>query len=358
MKIKMKQKIISCIGIRPDIIRLSQILKELDMYFTNIIVDSGQHYDYNLNKIFYEQLDIRKPDFNLNIRSGTHAEQVGKLMIEFEKVLMKENPQCVIILGDNNSSLGFALATSKLNIPLVHIEAGMRSKNWIMPEEKNRIVIDHLADMNICYLPEHQDNLIAEGLDPRRSWVVGNPIIEVVKKVKPNFDQKEPFYLVTCHRAENVEDKKNLQNILTFLGELYKKKNVEIKFILMPKTKNMMEKYSLSFPKGINAIPPQGFLEFLGMEKGAELVITDSGTVVEECAILKTPCLTIRESTERIDLIERGVNTLTGIDENRMLNAAEFALSQKNEPISHYGKNISKKICNILLGNSLNFHRK
>ncbi len=351
------KKIITCIGIRPDIIRLSQIIKKLDSFFDNIIVDSGQHYDYNLNKIFYDQLSIREPNYNLNIKSGSHATQVGKLMIEFEKVLFEVEPNFVIVLGDNNSSLGFALATSKINIPLVHIEAGMRSKNWQMPEEKNRIVIDHLADINICYLPEHKENLNKEGLNPRRSWIVGNPIIEVVNAVKRNFHQETPFYLVTCHRAENIENGKNLKNILTFLGTLYKKKQVEIKFIFMPKTKQMMEKYGIKFPDGINPTSPQGFLEFLGMEKEAKLVITDSGTVVEECAILGTPCLTIRESTERIDLIELGVNALTGMDETQMLESAELALSREIEPVSHYGKNISDKICNILIGNSLNFHR-
>ena len=351
------KKIITCIGIRPDIIRLSQIIKKLDKYFNNIIVDSGQHYDYNLNKIFYEQLDVRPSDFNLNIKSGTHASQVAKLMIEFEKVLIREAPVFVVILGDNNSSLGFALATSKLNIPLIHIEAGMRSKNWIMPEEKNRVVIDHLADMNICYLPEHKQNLIREGINPRRCWVVGNPIIEVVHAVQTSFHQDNPFYLVTCHRAENIEIKANLNKILTFLGELYQKKNIEIKFILMPKAKLMMEKYGFEFPEGIALIPPQGFLEFLGMEKEAKLVLTDSGTVVEECAIFGTPCITIRESTERIDLIELGVNTLSGMDVNQMLDATNMVLSHKIEPVTHYGKNISDKICNILIGNSLNFSK-
>jgi len=351
------KKIITCIGIRPDIIRLSQILKKLDKHFNNIIVDSGQHYDYNLNKIFYEQLDVRPSDFNLDIKSGTHASQVAKLMIEFEKLLIKEAPIFVVVLGDNNSSLGFALATSKLNIPLIHIEAGMRSKNWVMPEEKNRVVIDHLADMNICYLPEHRENLIREGINPRRCWVVGNPIIEVVHAVQTTFHQDNPFYLVTCHRAENLEIKENLNKILTFLGKLYQKKNIEIKIILMPKTKIMMEKYGFKFPEGIIPIPPQGFLEFLGMEKEAKLVLTDSGTVVEECAILGTPCMTIRESTERIDLIELGVNSLTGMNIEQMLDAAELALSHKIEPVTHYGKNISDKICNILIGNSLNFSK-
>ncbi|MFX1391345.1 MAG: non-hydrolyzing UDP-N-acetylglucosamine 2-epimerase [Promethearchaeota archaeon] len=351
-------KIITCIGIRPDIIRLSQIIKKLDQHFQNIIVDSGQHYDYNLNKIFYEELGVRVPNYNLNIKSGTHASQVGKLMIEFEKTLIKEKPEIVLILGDNNSSLGFALATSKLNVPIVHIEAGMRSKNWKMPEEKNRVIIDHLADLNICYLSEHKENLIREGIDPRRCWVVGNPIIEVVHAVNTKYKQYNPFYLVTCHRAENTENKKNLSKILQFLEELYKLKKIEIKFILMPKTKNMMENFNLSFPEGINTIPPQGFLEFLGMEKEASLVITDSGTVVEECAILGTPCLTIRESTERIDLIEYGVNVLTGMNVDRMLDAARLAISRNVKPVNHYGKNISEKVCNILIGNSLNFSKK
>ena len=318
------KKIITCVGIRPDIIRLSQIIKKLDQLFQNIIVDSGQHYDYNLNKIFYDQLDLRPADINLGIKSGSHATQVGTLMIAFESLLLQESPDFVIVLGDNNSSLGFALATSKLNITLVHIEAGMRSKNWQMPEEKNREIIDHIADFNFCYLPEHRDNLLREGLNPRRIWVVGNPIFEVVNAVQPNCPFTTPFYLVTCHRVENVEKQDNLSTILEFLGKLYGRYQVPIKFILMPKTSQKMEVYDITFPDGIEAIPPQGYLEFLGMEKNADLVITDSGTVVEECAIFGTPCLTIRESTERIDLIELGVNTLTGLDINQMLDAAVF----------------------------------
>ncbi|MBD3216229.1 MAG: UDP-N-acetylglucosamine 2-epimerase (non-hydrolyzing) [Candidatus Lokiarchaeota archaeon] len=352
------KKIITCIGIRPDIIRLSQIIKSLDLVFENIIVDSGQHYDFNLNKIFYDQLEIRQPQYNLEIRSGTHAEQVGNLMIEFENVLRNEKPEFVIVLGDNNSSLGFALTTSKLNIPLVHIEAGMRSRNWEMPEEKNRVVIDHIADMNICYLNRHKDNLVREGIHPERIWVVGNPIIEVLNNVDPTESMKKDFILVTCHRAENIEKKDNLDEILGFLGKLYQKERLEIKFILMPKTENMMDKFSLKFPEGVNSIPPQGFLEFLGMEKAARLVITDSGTVVEECAILGTPCETIRESTERTDLIELGVNVLTGINMENMMDASKFALSKDIKPVSHYGESIAKKITNILLGNSLAFYNK
>ncbi len=169
--------------------------------------------------------------------------------------------------------------------------------------------------------------------------------------------QKDPFYLVTCHRAENIENEENLNLILSFLNELYRKNKVEIKFILMPKTKNMMDKYNLKFLEGINPIPPQGFLEFLGMEKEAELVLTDSGTVVEECAIFGTPCLTIRDSTERIDLIELGVNSLTGVDMEQMIDCAVIALNRKIKPVTHYGTNISEKICNILIGNSLAFNK-
>jgi len=351
------KKLITCIGIRPDIIRLSQIVKKLDLVFKNIIVDSGQHYDYNLNKIFYEQLGIREPDYNLGIKSGSHATQVGKLMIEFEQVLLKENPDFVVVLGDNNSSLGFALATSKLNIPLVHIEAGMRSKNWLMPEEKNRVIIDHIADMNICYLPEHKENLIREGINSRRIWVVGNPIVDVVNAIECKTVESEPFFLVTCHRAENVENKENLSNIIEALGKIYQKYQIRIRFILMPKTDQKMKAFGLDFPEGIDSVPPQGFIEFMSMEKAAKLVLTDSGTVVEECAILGTPCITIRESTERVDLIEHGVNVLTGVTVARIIDGANIALNRPTVPVTHYGECVADKICNILVGNSLEFHK-
>lgn len=322
-----KIKLVTGIGIRPDIIRLSEILKELDRFFINVTVDTGQHYDYNLNKVMYEQLNVREPNYRLNGKAPTHMKQVGKIASQFEDVLLAEKPDIVVVLGDNNSSLAMALAAAKLNIPIAHIESGNRSFNWNMPEEKNRSVVDHLSDIHFCYTEDARANLIAEGISRRSTWVVGNPIVDVMKE---NLDKKGEevirefglqigeYVIVTCHRAENVTDPETLEGILDQLALIGNTYGIPVVLIEMPK---LRENRGREYPHPIMAIPPQPYLDFLQLEKYSRLIISDSGTVPEVAYSMKKPCIQIREKTERMELLENGSTVLVASNQNILLPA-------------------------------------
>lgn len=371
-----KRKILTCIGIRPDIIRLSEIIIELDKHFDQVIVDSGQHYDDNLSDVFYRELAKAKADHNLNIRSGTGCEKVSRLLERFEKVVLKEKPEFVIVLGDNDSSFGFGIVTAKLGVPLIHLEAGMRSRNRSMPEEINRIVLDHMADMNLCYLKSHAINLEDEGMSREKVWIIGNPILDIVLKHKDNvmkngdaWKKKYPskFFLMTCHRNENVISSKKLKNIMLFASMMGQRHGLPVVFPTFPKTIKYFKEHEIRIPSsdGMMLCEPVGFFEFLWLEQQAHMVFTDSGTVVEECAIMGKPCATIRDTTERNDLIDLGVNVLTGTDEvKNMITAAESIIG-KELPFAavrkRYGlgdRSVAEKVANILVGNSLKFSRR
>lgn len=356
----MRNKIVTVIGIRPDIIRLSLILEELDKYFLQTTVDTGQHWDFNLNKVMYQQLGVKEPTYRLELteRDDTQIKQIGRISANFEEVLKKEKPSFVVILGDNNSSLATALTCANLNIPIAHIESGGRSFNWKMPEEKNRTVIDHLSDILFAYTDEHKLNLIREGIDPRRIWVVGNPIVDVLNKnlgrrkaTKMDELKLDPasYVLVTLHRAENVQDKGVLSSILEQLSQVGEHYNKRIILIEMPKLANAMK--SLNYPKNIETIEPQPYLEFLELEKFAQLVISDSGTVPEVVYSMGKPCIQIREKTERIELIENGSTILLDCNSD-IVNAASCLLERQiPRDSTPYKVDVAQKITSILLSN-------
>lgn len=362
----MKIKIVTGIGIRPDIIRLSEILKELDKFFNNVTVDTGQHYDYNLNKVMYEQLEVREPNYRLEGKADTHIKQIGKISSQFEDVLVKERPQFVVILGDNNSSLAMALTAAKLNIPIAHIEGGNRSFNWNMPEEKNRTIIDHISDIHFCYTEDARENLVAEGIKRRSTWVVGNPIVDVMHRnmgkrdvsVLDKFNvEKKNYILSTCHRAENVTDPEVLSSILTQLNEIGMKADMPVLLIEMPKLRENVKKHGLHYPEKVIPIAPQPYLEFLQLEKYSMLIISDSGTVPEVACSMRIPCIQIREKTERMELLENGSTILCASSQDivqpalSLLEAMDmFAV----EEVFVYKMNVAKKISRILLGNSIN----
>lgn len=364
-----KRKILTVIGIRPDIIRLSLIIKELDKYFNQVTVDTGQHWDYNLNKVMYEELGLDEPTYRLDGKEDTQIRQMGKISAQFEEVLKNEKPEFVVILGDNNSSLCTALVCANLNIPIAHIESGGRSRNWKMPEEKNRTIIDNLSSILFCYTEEHKRNLVAQGINPRRCWVVGNPIIDVMyannsKLYNMLLDggpdiwkqlelEDQDYVLVTCHRAENTQDKEVLNGILSQLTQIRDEFSHRIILIEMPKLRNMMERRE--YPAGIEAIPPQSYLSFLYLQRRAGLVITDSGTVPEDSYAMRLPCIQIREKTERVELLENGSTILVG-SKGDIVTAAKCLLEQRdvlntiNDP-PVYKTVVAPKIARLLLSN-------
>ena len=349
-----KFRLVTLLGIRPDLIRLHKLIRLLDQgqkshNYEHIFVHSGQHFDYELDGIFYKELEVRKPDINLNIgkilkkeEKTTQAYQSALLFEKVDELIKKLKPDAVMYLGDTNTVTS-ALIVAKNNVPVIHIEGGGRSFDWRMPEEKNRITIDHLSDAIYCYLNRYKEILLAEGVAKFRIKVVGNIIVDPIKNFEKLADKRKileelgikekNFILVTLHREENTSEKEIFKNKLLDLLNFGNDYKMPIVFPLMPRTKEAIRKFNLnSILKNPIFIKtePLGFLDFLKLEKTAKLVVSDSGTVQEETLILDTPCVVARRSTERPETIWAGASILEGFEgKNTLYKAMEKALNMK-----------------------------
>ena len=360
---KSKQKIITILGTRPEIIRLCKILPKVDLFFENILVHTGQNFDYELDKIFFKDLGVRKPDYFLRCK-GSFANQLGIITAKLEKIILKEKPNKFLVLGDTNSSLGSIIA-KRLGVQVYHMEAGNRSFNIESPEEVNRKLIDHSSDILIPYTQRSMENLVSEGIKRRCIFISGNPINEVLNSFKKNIDssniktklkvKNKNFILVTFHRQENVDNKYNLNNIFKKLAEVAKNLNKLIIFPIHPRTKKNLEKYKIKYSKKILLVKPLGFFDFINLEQGAYCVITDSGTVQEECAILKTPVIVARDSTERPETMESGSAIVSGKEMTNLSNIIKFQVQNNfQDRITEYEvNNVSSKVLKILISNHL-----
>ena len=323
------KKVINIVGARPQFIKLAPLSKVLrEIKFKEIIIHTGQHYDENMNDLFFEELEIPKPDYNLKVGSGNHGQQTGKMLIGIEKILIKEKPDLVIVYGDTNSTLAGALATSKLHIPLAHVEAGLRSFNKKMAEEINRIVVDHLSDLLFCPTETAVENLKKEGIT-KGVYLVGDIMFDALmyfsriseKKSKIleklNLNPKS-YYLATVHRAENTDNYERLKNILTAFSKLEE----PLVFPIHPRTKKMIKYFGLNnLLDGILVIEPVGYLDMIKLEKNAKAILTDSGGVQKEAFWLKVPCITLRDETEWIETVKYGWNRIVGTDFNKILHS-------------------------------------
>jgi len=353
-------KIMSIFGTRPEIIRLSRIFPLLDSTFTHIMVNTSQNYTPELNSIFFSELGIRKPDYNLKIKTDQFGIEVADIIIKTEKIILKEKPDVLLILGDTNSGLS-AIPAAHHGVKIIHLEAGMRAFDFRMPEDKNRIMIDNLSSILLPYTDYSRENLLRENIHPGKIYVVGNPIIEVINYYLPKIEKSKilqkmnlktkDYFLVTAHRSENVDDLKNLKKILLTLQKLYKKFNKRIIYPMHPRTLSKIKK--LKIPTGIEIIKPLGFFDFTKLEKNAFCLITDSGTVPEESLYFKIPSVTIRETSERPEYMEAGSNILAGLEPESILDAVDLITSQeiKSEWDSRLGDGLTSfKVINILCG--------
>jgi len=347
------------LGIRPDIINYQPIVRELEKRKRDtVIVHTGQHYSYFFDELFFKQLKFPKPDYHLKIGSGTQAQQLGKLVQKFEKVILKEKPDIVFSFTDANPALSAIVAT-KMGIKVAHLEAGMRSYDWRMPEEKNRRIIDSFADYLFTPTTGTKKNLLKEGISPHRIFKVGKPVYDVLNNFKDEIEQndildklrieKNNYFLVTAHRPENVNFEKPLKNIMSALETIHKKYQKQIIFPIHPRTRKSLKKFGIKISKGIRLFDPVGFLEFSKLEKNAFCCVTDSGTVQEDSCIFRVPCVTIRISTERAETVEVGSNIVAGLNKNHIIQAVDIMVNRKTNWKNPYGKpDSAKKTIEIL----------
>lgn len=352
-------KYLIVLGIRPDIINYQPIVSELNRRKCDyVIVHTGQHYSYFFDGLFFKQLKFPKPDYHLKVGSGTQAQQLGTLIQRFERVLLKEKPDLVFSFSDANPALS-AIVASKMGIKIAHLEAGMRSYDWRMPEEKNRRLIDSISDYLFTPTLSTKQNLLREGHPTHKIFRVGKLVYDVLNNFKKEIDQnkvleklqlkKKDYFLVTAHRPENVGFKRPLKNIIESLNELHKKYEKDIIFPIHPRTRKSIKKFGIKLSKGIRLFDPVGFLEFSKLEKNAFCCVTDSGTVQEDSCIFKVPCVTIRISTERSETVEVGSNIVAGLNKKHILKATDIMINRKPNWKNPYGKpDSAKKTIKIL----------
>jgi UDP-N-acetylglucosamine 2-epimerase (non-hydrolysing) len=349
------------LGTRPEIIKMSPIIRDCiarDIPFFTL--HTGQHYSYEMDRIFFEELELPPPEFNIDVGSGPHGEQTGKILAGVEKVLQERRPSAVLVQGDTNTVLAGALAASKLHIPVAHVEAGLRSFDRRMPEEINRVVADHISDFLFAPTGTAKKYLIDEGIPREKIHVTGNTVVdavyqnlEIAKKcssVSPGLESltKGHYILVTAHRAENVDDKQRLSGILRGLEGVHLMTGMPVIFPVHPRTEKMMREFSLS-AEGIMCVKPVGYLEFLRLEAGARLVLTDSGGLQEESCILGVPCVTLRDNTERPETLDVGANVLAGTDTDTIIGKSREMLTRLPDWQNPYGDgHAGKRMVDIL----------
>lgn len=353
------------LGTRPEIIKTSPVIKQLQKEKINFfIIHTGQHYSYFMDKTFFEELNIPNPEYNLNIGSGTHGMQTGKMLEKIEEVLLKEKPEIVMVQGDTNSTLAGALAATKLRIYVGHIEAGLRSFDMMMPEEKNRKLTDHISNFLFCPTNNSKENLNNEGIDSNIIYVTGNTVVDVLidqiqnlksiqKEILNKLDlEKKDYFLMTMHREENVDYIQKLRLIFKSLKEIYKKYNIPIITPIHPRTKKMLNEFNIRIPPGVILIDPQPYSTFLTLEANSKLILTDSGGIQEEACVLRVPCVTLRDNTERPESIEVGANTLAGTENETILKGVEKMLNVDRNWDNPFGDGkASKKIIEIIKNN-------
>lgn len=340
-------KLITIVGARPQFIKAAAVSRAIQAFnkkrkrIREILVHTGQHYDYMMDKVFFEELELPKSDYHLGVGSGSHARQTGIMLEKIEAVLQKEKPEVVMVYGDTNSTLSGALVAAKLNIPVAHVEAGLRSYNRTMPEEINRLLTDHLSTFLFCPTDQAVRNLLKEGIKNREGRIVKNVgdvmydsilyYSKIAEKksailhglnlvnpqsVPPGRDNPQ-YYLATLHRAENTDDPKKLNSILKALNEIGR--NTSVVLPLHPRTKKMMKVHHLFSFKNIKFIEPVSYLDMLKLEKNAKAILTDSGGIQKEAYWLKTPCFTLREETEWVETVKSGWNVLVGTRMKRIV---------------------------------------
>jgi len=333
-------KILSVVGARPQFVKCAPVSREVRKVHEEVLVHTGQHYDYGLSEVFFHDLDIPAPDYHLGIGSGSHGVQTGRMLAAIEDVLVKEEPGVVLVYGDTNSTLAGALAAAKLHVPVAHIEAGLRSFDRRMPEEVNRVLTDHTSDLLFCPTETAVANLAAEGITAG-VHLTGDVMVDALREnlplakeraADPGFSPKE-YFLATVHRAGNTDDPAALRAIL----EAFSCLEVPVVFPVHPRTRKKLAEYGIAPAANVRLVEPLPYFDMLALLAGARAVLTDSGGIQKEAYILEVPCVTLRENTEWVETIEDGWNVLVGADAGRIVLEAERAGDARRRHSARFG---------------------
>jgi UDP-N-acetylglucosamine 2-epimerase (non-hydrolysing) len=355
-------RVMTVLGTRPEIIRLSRLVPQLDDACEHVLVHTGQNFDTGLSDIFFRDLGVREPDLSLGIRGTSFGEQVAQLLVSIEQALLHVRPDRLLILGDTNSGLS-AIVAKRLGIAVYHMEAGNRCYDDRVPEETNRRLIDHSSDVLLPYTERSRANLLREGIAAQRVIVTGNPILEVIRHYEGCIDasdvhgrlgvQRGAYFLVTAHRAENVDIPERLRQLAEALTRVGAEHDMPMVVSMHPRTRSRLEAFGMTdLVAGLCVLPPLGFFDFLALERGAACVLTDSGTVQEECCILHVANVTTRDVTERPETVECGSNVIAGVDPDRIATAVRAALQRERNwtvPPEYLAPAVSSTVANILL---------
>jgi len=359
-----RMKIATVIGTRPEIIRLAECIKKCDQNFENILIHTGQNYDYTLNQIFFDDLELRKPDYFLNVVGSHLGETIGNVISKSYEIFLKEKPEALLVLGDTNSVL-CTIAAKRLKIPIFHMEAGNRCFDQNVPEEINRKISDHISDINLVYTEHSRRYLLSEGFRKEHIFVTGSPMFEVLKKYKDKIDNSkvlekynlEPkkYIVVSAHREENIDIENNFFNLCNSINEVAKKFQIPIIFSTHPRTNNQIKKMNIKFDKLVLNLAPFGFFDYVKLQKNSFLVLSDSGTISEESAILSFPAVSIRTSTERPEAVDAGTIIVGGIEKRQMLNSIDVCINTfeptiESIPWEYKVENVSNRVVKIIQG--------
>lgn len=365
---KSKLKVFTIVGTRPEIIRLAAVIKLLERHLDHRMIHTGQNYDYELNQVFFDELGLRKPDYYLNVDTSSLGHVLGETLIRVEEIFAAERPDAVLILGDTNAAIAGIMA-KRMKIPIYHMEAGNRSFDLNVPEEINRRIIDHIADFNLVYTENSRRHLLSEGLPHRHVYVTGSPMYEVLgqymDKIKASTIletlglRDKGYFIVSCHREENVDFPSNLRKIITFLNAIAAKYDLPVVVSTHPRTRKRLEALTdLEIDPRIQFLKPFGFFDYNALQLHAKCAVSDSGTISEESSMLNFPAITIRQALERPEAMDAGTIILTGLDPETVLDSVALVLDEFETNGGRYDRicpeyqvtNTSWRVLKLILG--------